>query len=690
MTGENHVGHKYFNIPSSKFETFDFSTLDINELESAITEGITEAQKNIDSLVSSPDTPTFENTILALETADENLDSALSILFPLFSGHTSDDIQNLVEKFSPILAQHSNEILLNPGLFKRVKSVFESEFKSDKLNAEQKMLLEQSYKSFVKNGANLSDEDKKKLIEIDSKLSVLSPQFSKNVLGATNAFEWSTTNTEDLKGLPESAVEAAKDEAKQKELPEGTYSFSLQYPSLIPMMKYNDNREIRKTFYTASSTKAVNGEFSNQENILEVVKLRYEKATLLGFKNHAEFILEDRMAKTPENAMELMNAVWPAAIARVKEEVADMQAVADANGDNITIEPWDYRYYAEKVRKEKYDLDSDEVKQYLQLDKLTQAMFYVAGRLFNYDFNPVPEGSVPVFQEDVKVWEVTDKDSGEHIGLWYLDPYARTGKRSGAWATMYRNHNTFDGKQTVLASNNSNFVKPAPGQPVLVSWDDATTFFHEFGHALHFFSSNVRYPTLNGGVRDYTEFQSQLLERWLSTDEVINQFLVHHETGEVIPAALVEKIKNAATFNQGFATTEYLASALIDMELHLADPTNIDIDAFEREKLAELNMPKEIVMRHRTPHFGHVFSGEGYATAYYGYMWADVLTSDAAEAFNEAPGGFYDAAIAEKLVKYLFAPRNAIDPADAYRSFRGRDAKIDALMRDRGFPVPSE
>ena len=359
----------------------------------------------------------------------------------------------------------------------------------------------------------------------------------------------------------------------------------------------------------------------------------------------------------------------------------------DANGDNITIEPWDYRFYAEKVRKAKYDLDSDEVKQYLQMDKLTDAMHYVAERLFGYLFSPVPEGSVPVFHEDVKVWEVTNKHTGEHVGLWYLDPYAREGKRSGAWATTYRSHTTFDGKTNVLASNNSNFVKPAPGEALLISWDDAITFFHEFGHALHFFSSNVNYPTLNGGVRDYIEFQSQLLERWLATDEVIDRFLVHQETGAPMPKALVAKIKKAATFNQGFATTEYLASALMDMELHLVDPTNIDIGAFERETLAALNMPKELPMRHRTPHFSHVFSGEGYATAYYGYMWADVLTADATEAFKEAPGGFYDKELAEKLVTYLFAPRNSIDPAEAYRLFRGRDASIDALMRARGFPI---
>jgi peptidyl-dipeptidase Dcp len=456
-----------------------------------------------------------------------------------------------------------------------------------------------------------------------------------------------------------------------------------------PFLTYSTDRELRKLVWTNYYSRGDNGdEFDNNALIAKILKLRKERVGLMGYDNYADWRLQDRMAKNPENAMGLMMAVWPAAIARVKEEVVDMQQVADDNGDNITIEPWDYRYYAEKVRQKKYDLDSEEVKQYLQLDKLTQAIFYVAGELFNFKFTPVEEGKVPVFHEDVNVWEVTDKNTQKHIGLWYLDPYAREGKRSGAWATTYRSFDSFDGPKNVLASNNSNFVKPAPGEAVLVSWDDATTFFHEFGHALHFFSANVKYPTLNSGVRDYTEFQSQLLERWLSTDEVINQFLVHNKTGEPIPASLVQKIKKASTFNQGFETTEYLASALIDMKIHLADPENMDVDQFERETLAELNMPKELPMRHRTPHFGHVFSGEGYATAYYGYMWADVLTSDASEAFKEAPGGFYDKDVAEKLVNYLFAPRNSMDPAEAYRLFRGRDAKIEALMRDRGFPVP--
>jgi peptidyl-dipeptidase Dcp len=452
---------------------------------------------------------------------------------------------------------------------------------------------------------------------------------------------------------------------------------------------FSDERELReKVWKTFKSRGDNNDEKDNKEIVAKILQLRDERVSLLGYDNYADWRLQNRMAKTPENAFELMNAVWPAAIAKVAEEVADMQAIADEAGDNVTIEPWDYLYYAEKVRKAKFDLDSDEVKQYLQLDKLRDAMFYVAGELFNFSFVPVPSGSVPVFQEDVKVWEVTDKTSDKLIGLWYLDPYARNGKRSGAWATTYRSYTSFDGEKTVLASNNSNFIKPAPGEPILVSWSDAETLFHEFGHALNYLSSKVKYPTLNGGVRDYVEFQSQLLERWLSTDSVINNYLVHYETGEAMPAELVEKIKKASTFNQGYETTEYLSSALVDMMYHsLDDPTGIDVAEFEKDALKKLNMPKEIAMRHRTPQFGHVFSGEGYAAAYYGYIWADVLTADAAEMFAEAPGGFYDQDVSKKLMKYMFAPGNSIDPAEAFRLFRGRDPEINALMRDRGFPV---
>jgi len=665
-----------------------FDKMSVADVKDAMEQAMVLNLEEIDAIANATEPATFENTIVAMESAGKALSRVYAYYGIMSSNVSSPEFRKVQAELAPKLSEFRSKISQNEKLFQRIKTVYESS-QDNPLEPQAQRVVDLTYKRFEMNGANLDAEAKKRYAEINKELSSLYTKFSNNVLHDEE--NYITYLTEDqLGGLSDAYIKSAAKIATDKGQ-DGKYAITNTRSSMDPFLTYSTERDLRKQVWTNYYSRGDNGdEYDNNAIIADILKLRKERVGLLGYDNYADWRLQDRMAKNPENAMELMTAVWPAAIARVKEEVADMQAVANELDDNITIEPWDYRYYAEKVRQKKYDLDSDEVKQYLQLDKLRDAMFFVAGELFNYKFTPVEDGTVPVFQEDVMVWEVTDASSGKHIGLWYLDTYARQGKRSGAWATTYRSYTSFEGETNVLASNNNNFVKPAPGEPVLISWDDATTFFHEFGHALHFYSSNVKYPTLNGGVRDYTEFQSQLLERWLSTDKVINQFLIHHKTGEPIPAALVEKIKKASTFNQGFATTEYLASALMDMKLHLADPTGIDIDAFERETLAELQMPKELPMRHRTPHFGHVFSGEGYATAYYGYMWADVLTSDASEAFREAPDGFYDKALAQKLVEHLFAPRNAIDPAKAYRAFRGRDAKIEALMRDRGFPVNSK
>ncbi|WP_298894254.1 M3 family metallopeptidase [uncultured Psychroserpens sp.] len=665
-----------------------FDKMNVDDIKEAVLKGMELGLEDIEAIANNTEDPTFENTIVALEASADELNHVFTYYGILSSNMSSPEFRDIQAELAPQLSEYSSKISQNEKLFQRIKTVYDAS-QNTPLATDQQRVVDLIYKGFEMNGANLDVEKKKRYAEINKELSSLYTKFSNNVLHDEESYV-TYLNKNQLGGLSESFINSAAKIAADKGQ-DGKYAITNTRSSMDPFLTYSTERDLRKIVWSNYYARGDNGDdYDNNQIIAEILKLRKERVGLLGYDNYAEWRLQDRMAKNPQNAMDLMEAVWPAAIARVGEEVADMQAVADANGDAIKIEPWDYRYYAEKVRQKKYDLDSDEVKQYLQLDKLTDALFYTAGRLFNYKFTPVEAGKVPVFHEDVNVWEVTDKDSGKHIGLWYLDPFARQGKRSGAWATTYRSYTSYQGETNVLASNNSNFVKAAPGEAVLVSWDDAETFFHEFGHALHFFSSNVRYPTLNGGVRDYTEFQSQLLERWLSTDEVINQFLVHHKTGEPIPATLVEKIKKASTFNQGFGTTEYLASALMDMKLHLADPTNIDIDAFERETLKALNMPEELPMRHRTPHFGHVFSGEGYATAYYGYMWADVLTSDASEAFRDAPGGFYDEEVSAKLVKYLFAPRNSMDPAEAYRLFRGRDAKIEALMRDRGFPVTTE
>tara|TARA_B100001142_G_scaffold53795_1_gene52001 strand:+ start:1507 stop:3549 length:2043 start_codon:yes stop_codon:yes gene_type:complete len=652
----------------------------------AMLKGMEVSLEDIDKIANNLDSPTFENTIEEMERSGKLLNDVYSYYGILSSNMSSPEFRKIQSELAPKLSEYSSLISQNEKLFKRVSAIYEDS-KTNPLENDQQRVLDLRFKSFAMNGAALDRNKKKRYAEINLELSKLYNDFSNNVLHDEENYVTYLDKSQ-LTGLSDGFIKSAKKIAQDKGF-EDKFAITNTRSSMDPFLTYSTEREIREVVWKNYYSRGDNGgEFDNNQIIAEILKLRKERVGLLGHDNYAEWRLQDRMAKKPENAMALMEAVWPAAIARVAEEVADMQKVADElTNAKIRIQPWDYRFYAEKVRKIKYDLDSDEVKQYLQLDKLTEAMFYVAGELFNYKFTALEKGKIPVFHEDVNVWEVVDKSTDEHIGLWYLDPYARQGKRSGAWATTYRSHTTMDGKTNVLASNNSNFIKPAPGEALLVSWDDATTFFHEFGHALHFFSSNVKYPTLNGGVRDYTEFQSQLLERWLSTDRVINQFLVHNKTGQPMPKELVAKIKQASTFNQGFETTEYLASAIMDMKFHLADPSYIDVDKFERETLADLKMPSELPMRHRTPHFSHVFSGEGYATAYYGYMWADVLTADASEAFAESPGGFYDKDLAKKLVDYLFSPRNSIDPAEAYRLFRGRDAKIEALMRDRGFPL---
>ncbi len=665
-----------------------FDKVTLEGLIPAIEQGMKVNLAEIDVIANNPAEPNFENTIVAMEKTGSDLERIFTYWGIWSANKSTPEFREIQSEMAPKLSAFSSEISQNKKLFDRIASVYHSdEVKS--LSPAKQRLVQLTYNGFARNGATLNTKDKQRYAEINQRLAQLHTKFSNNVLADEENYVVYLTKAQ-LGGLPDSIIAVAASAATERG-EEGKYAITNTRSSMDPFLTYSTERELRKHVWENYYSRGDNGDdFDNNAIIAEILQLRHERVGLLGYKNYASWRLEDRMAKSPENAIALMESVWPAAIARVDEEVADMLKIGKKLDGIDNIEAWDYRYYAEKVRKDKYNLDSDEVKQYLQLNKLREAMFYVAGRLFNYSFSEITDGSVPVFHDDVRVWEVKDKTSGEHIGLWYLDPFARKGKRSGAWATTYRSYTTFDGKKNVLSSNNSNFSKGQSGQPTLISWSDAETYFHEFGHALHFLASKVEYPTLNSGVRDYTEFQSQLLERWLSTDEVINNYLVHYQTGKPMPAELIAKIKQAATFNQGFKTTEYLASALVDMKFHTVDPTGIDADKFERDTLAALNMPESIVMRHRSPHFGHVFSGEGYSSSYYGYMWAEVLTSDAAEAFAQAPGGFYDEDVAAKLVEHLFSVRNAVDPAEAYRAFRGRDAKVEALMRDRGFPVSKQ
>jgi len=665
-----------------------FDRMDLAALKPALEKGMELELAEIDAIANNEDPPTFENTIEAMQGVGKDLDRVRSYRGIWSSNMSSPEFRDIQMEMAPKLAAHRTKITQNEALFERIRAVYESDEAED-LRPDQQRLLWLVYDGFARNGATLEGEAKERYAEINQELAELHTQYGNNVLADEEGYV--TYLSEDrLSGLPAAYVTAAAAAATERGH-EGEHAITNTRSSMDPFLTFSDERELREQVWRTYYSRGDNGdEHDNNALIPRILELRNERVQLLGYHNYAAWRLENRMAKEPDRVFEFLEAVWAASTARVAEEVVDMQAIADSEDAGITIEPWDYRYYAEKVRQAKYDLDSDEVKQYLQLDNLIAAMHFVAGELFQFQFSQITDGSVPVWHEDVTVWEVRDRNTGEHVGVWYLDPFARPGKRSGAWATTYRSHETYDGPKTTLGSNNSNFIKGAPGEPVLISWDDAETLFHEFGHALHYLSSNVAYPTLNGGVRDYTELQSQLMERWLQTDEVIDNYLVHVETGEPIPDELVAKIRNAATFNQGFETTEYTASAIMDMKYHTMDPSNLDVDAFEREALAELGLPGEIVMRHRSPHFTHAFSGEGYSAGYYSYDWAEVLVADAAEAFAEAPGGFYDPEVAAAMVEHLFAVRNAVDPADAYREFRGRDATVDALMRARGFPVPGE
>ncbi len=661
--------------------------VNVDEFLGAFDAAFEMSTKDIEAIANNPDAPTFENTLVALEKAGK----ALQRVQTIFDVHTSNlkvgPIADIEKAVSPKISKHFDSITQNVKLFSRIEKVFNGD-EMKTLTVAQKRLVKDRYESFVRQGARLNEEEKAKLSDINARLAGLFASFDEKVLhDEENYITW-INNKEQLKGLPDSVVAAMKTVAAKRNADGtnlGEWCVTNTRSSMDPFLTYADDRKLREVVWRNYYSRGDNGgEFDTNETISTILSLRAKRAKLLGYETHAHWRLEPQMAAKPENAMKLMLAVWPKAVARVKEEVADMQKIADAEGAGITIEPWDYRYYAEKVRKAKYDLDLNEVTPYLQLEKLREGMMWAAGKLYGFEFEEVKD--VPVFENTVRVWKVSRE--GKHVGLWVFDPYARRGKRSGAWMNAYRSQENIDGPLTPIVSNNSNFMQGKAGAPVLISWDDAVTLFHEFGHALHGLCSNAKYPSQSGTsvARDYVEFPSQLNEHWLSTPEILEKFAVHHETGKPIPAELLAKIKKASTFNQGFSTVEYLASALIDMKLHLAGDVKIDPDKFEKEALAELGMPKEIVMRHRTPQFSHLFSNDGYSAGYYSYLWSDALTADAAEVFEEA-GSYYDPATCKSLYDNIMSVGDTIDPAEGFRRFRGRDVDTKALLRKRGFPV---
>jgi peptidyl-dipeptidase Dcp len=666
--------------PHGGFPRFD--KFKVADLKAAILKAMDLDRAEIAAIASAKEPATFANTIVALEHCGRPL-NRVSAVFNVYRSTMNDKVmQQLDAELSPVYAAFGDEITQNAALFARVKAVYDGRAHA-KLDPEQLRLVEVIHHNFARQGAALADKDKARLKDINGQLASLYTRFAQNELADEEHHALTLDHEADLAGLPDQLKDQARQAAVAKGLT-GKWLISNTRSSVEPFLIYSTRRDLREQAWRMWISRGEHaGEHDNKPVITQILTLRAAKAKLLGFPSHAHWIIDDNMARTPDAAMALSMKVWKAAVARVREEVADMQHIVDAERAGHKIAPWDYRHYAEKVRKAKYDFDHNEVKPYLQLDKMREAMMWAAGELYGFAFTKLSD--VPVYQPDVTVYEVTR--GGKHLGLWYFDPYARDGKQSGAWMSEYRTQEAFGDAVSPIVSNNSNFV-PADGA-VLISWDDATTMFHEFGHALHGLNSAVHYPTLAGTnvKRDFVEFPSQLNEHWMVTPEVLSKFCVHHQTGAAIPQAMVAKIQQARHFNQGFATVEYLAAAIYDLKIHTA-PTEPPIDpvAFENQTMQDIGCPPEIVMRHRPTQFGHIFSGDGYSAGYYAYIWADTLTADAAEAFAEA-GSFYDKPTAKRLYESIMSVGNSVPPEVAFRAFRGRDVDTNALMRNRGFPV---
>jgi peptidyl-dipeptidase Dcp len=662
-----------------------WNSVKVEDFVPAFDVAMDEQRAEIKRIAENPDPPTFENTIVALERAGE----ARRRLSAYYGVHASTlntgPMPDVQKTMAPRFAAFADEITQNEKLFRRVAAVYEGkEYRS--LDPTRQRLTWNRYRNFVRAGARLDSAQKTRLSAINQRLASLYNRFGQNVLDDETKRFTVLDDASGLTGLPDDLKGAAARAAKAHGQ-EGKWVIANTRSAVDPFLTYASDRGLRERVWRTFVNRGDNADSTdNNQVITEILQLRFERANLLGYKSHAHWRLEPQMAGTPERALALMESVWTPAVAAVHRDVDEMQKMIDAEKGGFELQPWDYRYYAEKLRKQKYDLDFNEVKPYLQIDKLREGMHWAAGRLYGLKFTRLE--NVASYHPDVTVWEVTGS-KGEHVGLWYFDPYAREGKRSGAWMSQYRPQERLRGAITPIVSNNANFVKGEPGAPLLISWDDATTMFHEFGHALHGLLSNVQYPSQAGSstARDFVEFPSQLNEHWFSTPEVLQRFALHYQTGRPMPAELLERIKRAENFNEGFRTMEYLASAMMDMKYHLAGAGPIDPRTFEREELEKLGQPKQIVMRHRSTQFNHVFSGDGYSAGYYSYLWADALTADAWEAFEEGKGP-WDPQVAARLRKTILSTGDTMDQAEEFRLFRGRDVDTAALMRSRGFAPP--
>lgn len=669
------------------FEAPPFDRLRPFHFRAAFEIALASARAEITEIAANPEPPSFENTIEALERSGRQLIRISSVFFNLANADTNDELQAIEREISPKLARHWSEIFSDGALFRRVETLHERRGELA-LNREQAQaqVLEHYHITFLRNGASLSDEFKARLSAIAERLAALGTQFAQNVLASEKTYMLVLTSEEDLAGLPASVVSAAAQAAVERGIP-NKHVITLARSSVEPFLQFSARRDLREKVFHAWIERGEGGSTDNCAIASEILRLRAEQARLLGFANFASFRLADTMAKTPQAALELLHSVWQPAIARAQDEEDALQAIAAGEGCNLQLAPWDWRYYAEKRRRLEFVFDESELKPYLQLEKMIEAAFFTANRLFGVSFNERKD--IPLYHPDARCWSVTGRDERE-IALFIGDYFARPSKRSGAWMNSLRGQQKLDGDVRPIVVNVMNFAKAGEGHPCLLSFDEACTLFHEFGHALHGMLSDVTYPLISGTnvARDFVEFPSQLFEFWLEQPEVLRRFAFHYETGAPMPQELLQKLLSSRQFNQGFATVEYAASALVDLAWHLErDEDPVDVVAFEKRELAKLGMPASIVMRHRTPHFQHVFSGDSYAAGYYGYLWSDILAADAFEAFEES-GDIFDPAIAKKLYEKIYSSGYSLAPEDAYKAFRGRAAKPDALLRNRGLAKP--
>ncbi|MBP1224119.1 M3 family metallopeptidase [Flavobacterium sp. 1355] len=665
---------------NTKHNTAPFSQIKIEDYVPAFQEGIILAKAEIDAIVNNPEAPTFENTVVAMDFAGDILDRLSSVFFNLNSAETNDEMQKIAQEVSPLLSEFGNDITLNAALFAKIKAVYDQK-ESLNLNPEQTTLLDKKYKSFSRNGANLPEDKKDKLREIDKELSRLSLQFGENVLAETNAFELHLTNESDLAGLPEGTIEAARLLAKSQEK-EG-WIFTLDHPSYIPFLTYADNRELRKKMAIAFGAKAFqNNEFDNQENVLKIAKLRYERANLLGYKTHAHFVLEERMAQSPDKVFTFLNDLLAKAKPAAQKEFAELTAFAKELDGIEQLEKWDGAYYSEKLKQQLFNLDDEKLKPYFQLEKVLDGAFTVAKKLYGLTFNEVFD--IDKYHEEVTTYEVRDAENNL-VSIFYADFFPRKGKRNGAWMTSFKSQSIKDGvNERPHISNVCNFTKPTETKPSLLTFNEVTTLFHEFGHGLHGMLANTTYPSLSGTsvYWDFVELPSQIMENWCYEPEALALFAHHYETGEVIPIEYVQKIKESASFQEGLATMRQLSFGLLDMAWHGQDPTNItNLKAFETEQFANTQLYPDVKENAMSTAFSHIFQG-GYSSGYYSYKWAEVLDADAFEYFQEK--GIFNEEVAKKFKDHVLSKGGTEHPMTLYKRFRGQEPKPEALLKRAG------